>query len=103
MRLSYSSRSRFFAPLEREIPKDYQRLPHEIEVALGPGGYGYDLQVDVSANDPEGFDTDWEGRDPTRFPARARAAATVLQRRGYLGRFRIFLRNGRMVIQPLHV
>lgn len=103
MNLPFSTRSRFFSALEQALSRLGDDFPSEIRVVLGPRGYERDVHVTVRRDDPHTFETDWESRQPSRFSARIRAAATVLQRRGYDGTFRISHRDGVLVIQPIRV
>lgn len=103
MNLPFSTRSRFFPALEQALSRLGDDLPPDVRVFLGPRGYERDVHVTVRRDDPRTFETDWESRQPSRFSARIRAAATVLQRRGYDGTFRISHRDGVLVIQPIRV
>src|SRR6266550_2667336 len=61
-----------------------------------PKAYPGDVHVTIATG--ADFDTDWEGRDETRFPQRIRAAATALRDTGHHGRFHITHRDGSLTI-----
>lgn len=103
MNLPFSTRSRFFPALEQALSRLGDDFPSEIRVVLGPRGYRRDVLFTVRRDDPHTFETDWESRQPSRFSARIRTAATVLQRCGYDGTFRISHRDGVLVIQAMRV
>ena len=63
------------------------------------GGYPGRIKVTIRPNDTVSFETNWEGNDPTRFPARIKAAATALLNCECLGCYEITHRNGTMEIQ----
>lgn len=63
------------------------------------GGYPGRVLVTIRPNDKVSFKTNWEGNDPTRFPARIKAAATALLNCGFLGCYEITHRDGSMEIQ----
>jgi hypothetical protein len=98
MTLTYSTHSRFFAAIEAALRKAGGSFQRPIRVYLGPKGYKRDAIVRISRSDSQFFETDWESNQPSRFSARVRAAATVLQREGYRGRFRISHSDGTLVI-----
>jgi hypothetical protein len=96
LRIRYSVRSHFFEPLHAAL-EAHGRCPvrgDPVVVTLSEQGYDGSILVDILAGLSEEFISDWEGRDPTRFPARIRAAATVLHERGCHGRFLISHRRG---------
>jgi hypothetical protein len=61
-----------------------------------PGGYNGNVLVDIADGDE--FETDWSRPDPTRFPARIRAAATALRDIGFVGKFRVTHQDGSLTI-----
>ena len=63
------------------------------------GGYAGRVLVTFRPNDTTSFETNWEGNDPTRFPARIKAAATALLNCGFLGRYEIIHRDGNLEIR----
>jgi hypothetical protein len=98
MTLPYSSRSRFFPAIEEALRQAGGSLERPVRVYLGPKGYTRDAVVKISRGDSQFFETDWESKYPSRFSARVKAAATVLQRQGHHGRFRVSHSNGELVI-----
>lgn len=63
------------------------------------GGYAGRILVTIRSNDPVYFGTNWEATDPTRFPARIKAAATALLNCGCLGRYEIIHKDGHLEIR----
>jgi hypothetical protein len=102
MYIPYATRSRFFEPIE-EAFETARRCPDAgapVSIVLAPGGYDGAIVVDTSHDENSGFAAEWERPDPTRFPARIRAAATVLRSRGCVGRYLITHRDGVLTISP---
>ena len=64
------------------------------------GGYDGDVVLRVEFSDEEAFQTSWSGPDPTRFPARIRAAATALRDEGLTGRYTVKHEDGALSIAP---
>jgi len=75
------------------------QVPLHVSFDTGADGYSGDVLVEVHGGE-EVFRTDWTGSDPTRFPARIRAAATALHDADQTGRFRIWHEEGELVILP---
>lgn len=94
--MKYNDRSSFFEPIEQALDRAGGEWP--VRVVLAPKGYKGEAVVVIGQDDRE-FETGWQGADETRFPARIRAAATVLRRRGMFGRFRIWHDDGVLVIE----
>jgi hypothetical protein len=102
MYIPYAARSRFFEPIEGAL-HDAGRCPDAgapVSIRLAPGGYDGAIVVDTSSGENSAFAAEWQRSDPTRFPARIRAAATVLRSRGCAGRFLITHHDGLMTIGP---
>jgi hypothetical protein len=99
MEIPFSSRSRFFEPIGAAL----KQFPtgHPVKVMLGPGGYERDVHVHIRVDNPDAFQTDWKGKQPSRFSARIRAAATVLRDRGLFGRYRITHFGGTLTVTAL--
>lgn len=74
--------------------------PIHVRFTADADGYPGDAWVQVSHPEEETFRTDWEGDDPTRFPARIRAATTALRDARIRGRFRVWHETGDLVILP---
>jgi len=64
-------------------------------------GYPGEVIVVISKGDNKHFDTNWPGRDVTRFPARIKNAATALRDEKLYGKFRISHYNGTIRIRKL--
>ena len=95
------NRSRFLPIIEEHL----SRLRNQLDTGLAVqidfeiGGYNGDVTIVIHSNDAYAFQTDWPGRDYTRFPQRIRAAATALQLCGFVGMFRIIHENGVLIIR----
>lgn len=92
----YRTRSSFFPPIEAALDaagEDFE----ELSVFLGPKGYERDELIQIDG-DAESFLTTWRG-EPGRFSARIRAAASVLNRRGFRGRLRAVHENGLLTLR----
>jgi hypothetical protein len=101
MEIAFVNRSRFLDDCEHAIRDGRDRLEdgEPVEVALDRGGYSGRAIVTVRAGDSTHFGALWEGSDPTRFPARIRAAATALLNCGCHGRYEIDHRDGALAIR----
>jgi hypothetical protein len=64
------------------------------------GGYDGSVRVRIDPSQPDQFRSDWDGSDPSRFPARIRAAATALRDCTGGGIFRITHEDGQLTIEP---
>jgi hypothetical protein len=100
MELKFSTHSRFFAPIRAALTS-HSLDQGALEVELGPRGYERDVTVHIRRDDTHVFETDWAGRDPSRFSARIRAAATVLSECGFHGVFRISHIGGLLRIERI--
>ena len=96
MDLPYSTRSRFLSTCEIAIREQRAGLDGGgiVRVDFGGGGYNGCIRVTIRPNDHALFGADRELKDPTRFPARIRAAATALKNCGCLGLFEISHSDG---------
>lgn len=98
-----TSRSGFLKICEDIIWCDRKKLKSggifRIDLGKG-GGYAGRVLVTIRPNDTTSFETNWEGNDPTRFPARIKAAATALLNCGFLGCYEILHRDGNLEILP---
>ncbi len=70
-------------------------------VELGAGGYPGTVRVELTEEANDSFATDWERADPTRFPARIRAAATALRDKRCFGVFSVSHDEGRLTIDRI--
>ena len=96
--------SRFYAPCREAIEGCIRtgRLGEPATVRLASrGGYGGDVHIHVDPGQAEQFWTDWASSDPTRFPARIRAAATALRDTTRGGRFRVAHDDGTLTIEQV--
>ena len=100
MNFPYSKRSSFLAACEEAITRSRDDLESgfPVQVYLGSGGYNGHVLVTISADDNMMFATNWVGSDPTRFPARIKAAATALHNCSCFGRFEITHSDGTIQI-----
>ncbi len=88
MRISYVSRSKFLILFTTGILYQGDRLSNgeTIEIQVEAGGYGGKVEVELTPTHTDEFNANWNGADPTRFPARIRAVATALRDCGFAGR-----------------
>lgn len=82
--------------LESQLPLTPRKL---LECDLQTKG-GYELSVEATIKDGETFSSNRLYADVTRFPARIRAAATVLRDTGNFGHYSIKHREGLLTIAP---
>lgn len=61
----------------------------EIDLESEASGYPGEVRVTIHPDLDEGFGSSWTGTNPTRFPARIRAAATAIKDHGYKGDYLI--------------
>ncbi len=103
MHIAYVSQSRFFQPIEDVVAEERHALMtgKVIRVQLESRGYNGRICITIRADDSSGFDTDWSNSDPTRFPARIRAAATTLFQHACNGVFIISHEDGEMTIRRI--
>ena len=100
MRTEFATRSSFLPAINGafDAAEECPGSGTGVIVRLSPQGYPGTVQVDVTEDASDSFDSDWEGADPTRFPARIRAAATVLRDRRCFGRFVVRHEQGHLTI-----
>lgn len=92
MDIAYAGRSQFLDACATAIREQRAELDDGRTVTVDlnrGGGYNGRLSVNIHALDRTAFATDWERPDPTRFPARLKAAATALLHCGCTGRFEL--------------
>lgn len=95
--LTQTHRSEFYRPVKDALSKAAGKWPVLVTLKK-PGGYKGKREVTiVTAREPQ-FDSDFEGDDWTRFPARIRAAATALRDAGLTGTFTIEHEDGELRI-----
>lgn len=101
MKISYlKRRSSFLKPCVDAIRENADRLLEgaTVRVELSPRGYAGCVNVTVRAEDSMQFETDWDYSDPSRFPARLKAAATALHECSCYGQFRLSHNDGLLEI-----
>ncbi len=100
MEIPFSRRSEFFEPIHGAIKAagGCSCLNQALTVSLSRQGYPGKIRVFIREEEAGVFDAEWEGSDPTRFPARIRAAATVLRDLRCHGRFLISHQAGVLTI-----
>jgi hypothetical protein len=103
MDIAYATRSQFVDTCEAAIHGHRAELEAGgvVHVDLTEGGYDGRVVVTIHPNDRASFGTDWESTDPTRFPARIKAAATALLNCGCEGRFEISHSDGSLAIRSV--
>ena len=70
-----------------------------VQISLSPtGGYKGAMDVTIGKRSEDEFEAEVELSDPSRFPARIRAACTELRDQGYTGSFRITNDDGILTI-----
>jgi len=85
----------------QEVGNELQlKKPLKVTFEADKGGFPDDERVEIGGPDEKTFQTDWDGSDPTRFPARIRAAATALRDEGWRGTYRIRHEAGSLQIAP---
>lgn len=103
MDIAYATRSQFLDPCEAAIRGHRTELDAGgvVHVDLQEGGYDGRVIVTIHPNDRTAFGTDWESTDPTRFPARIKAAATALLNCRCEGRFEVSHSDGSLRIRAV--
>jgi len=103
MDIAYPTRSQFLHSCETAIREHHVELKagEAVQVPLNEGGYGGRVVATIDPSDRSVFGTDWEGTDPTRFPARIKAAAAALLNCGCEGRFEISHLGGTLAIRAV--
>ncbi len=105
MNIPYASRSRFLPKCEESIRNGREDLRDGVPMCLKfePGGYSGRVLVNIDAVNHNEFGTDWEEEDPTRFPARIKAAATALYNCSCFGRYEIAHKDGVLTIRQIQL
>ena len=101
MDIAYATRSQFLDACEAAIRGHRAELDTGgvVHVDLKEGGYDGQVVVTIRPSDRAAFGTDWESTDPTRFPARIKAAATALLNCGCEGQFEVSHSDGSLTIR----
>ena len=100
MKYNYPKKSKFLDKCETVIRQNKILLSSgmTISIEFSDKGYSGKVQVLIDELDNSRFDTNWSGKDPTRFPARIKATALALFRQGCFGQHKITHRKGRIEI-----
>jgi hypothetical protein len=103
MDIAYSTRSQFLSACETAIREQRAGLDvgRIVRVDLGGGGYNGSINATICPNEQGFFGADCELKDPTRFPARIRAAATALKNCECHGQFEILHLDGSITIRKI--
>jgi hypothetical protein len=101
--ITYPTRSKFLKTCEAALHKYRAELEagDVVHVDLQEGGYSGRIVLTIRTADRTAFGTDWERPDPTRFPARIRAAAAALMNCHCQGRFEISHSDGSLTIRAV--
>jgi hypothetical protein len=104
MRIKYNVRSEFAKGIGQTIHQNQDGLLEgsPITLILSSRGYKGDIHIAISANDRDTFFADWEQSDPSRFPARIKAAASALRELGIFGQFKISHDTGTLTIRRVY-
>ena len=102
MDIPYATRSQFLDVCEIAIRRHRAELDAGgvVHVDLKKGGYDGLIIVTIHLKNRT-FGTDWKNKDPTRFPARIKAAATALLNCGCKGRFEVAHSDGSLAIRAV--
>ena len=99
MRIPYLLRQGVFRPkLSEWVDQTKEQIEEGSVVQTDlkkAGGYaGENIKITIKNNIINEFETDWEYKDPTRFPARIRALATVLKDKRMWGSYFVSHKDG---------
>ena len=99
MNIEYAKYSKFLEPCKIAIQNNIKALENgvPIDVSFIKGGYNGEINVNIEA-DKNTFSTSWNNQDPTRFPARIKAAATALKHSQCLGVYKVTHYHGLLTI-----
>jgi hypothetical protein len=102
--IPFAARSRFLDTFEADIRRHRAELDRggAFHIPVSDGGYDGRVTVTIRPGDHAAFGTDWQRADPTRFPARIKAAATALRNCGRMGRFAISHSEGVLTIRAMY-
>lgn len=97
--IPFNVRSSSFASRIEQAVRQSRELSRPVRIQLEPGGYERDARIRIRADDRHHFLTDWNGKDPSRFSARLRAAATVLRDLGLFGEYHASHHDGLLTLR----
>ena len=89
--------SRYYRIISAALKANGNKLPLTVNLGTG-GGFPGDRKIEISSSPSSEFDSDVTLDDWTFFPARIRAASTVLRDNGHKGTFQISHHNGSLII-----
>lgn len=103
MDIAYPTRSQFVDACEFAIRQHRAELQAGglVHVGLHEGGYDGRVVVTIDPADRAVFGTEWESADPTRFPARIKAAAAALLNCRCEGRYEVSHSDGSLTIRAV--
>jgi len=103
MEIPCSTWSNFLEEIEDALleNRDTLLLGTPLTIRFSPKGYNGRIRVNIDRANSATFWADWESPDPTRFPARIKAAASALFRQGCFGEYLISHETGILTIQSL--
>jgi len=101
--IPYPTRSRFLGTCENAIRAQRAELESggTVHAGLSEGGYDGQVVVTIDPDERTAFQADWNAADPTRFPARIRAAAAALRDSRLGGRFEVSHSGGSLTIRRI--
>lgn len=101
MNIPFVTRSRFLSPCEAIIRSGSAALDAggSVRIQFDESGYEGKVSINIRPLDTAHFETDWQGDDATRFPARIRAAATALLNCKFVGDYVISHSDGLIEIR----
>ncbi len=96
----YANRSDYLASCSTALDVGRSRLEagETIHISSDPGGYPGPVSIELKADEPYAFWSDWDRFNPRRFPAPVRAVATALRKCGMIGRFLVTHSHGTLEI-----
>jgi hypothetical protein len=101
MLIQYVTRSRFLAKCEAVIKEGLSDLRKGVTLRIDfeSGGYNNRVLVTIDLANHNEFSTNWNQNDPSRFPARIKAAATALHNCSCAGQYEIEHNDGVLTIK----
>jgi hypothetical protein len=101
--ISYGQGSKFLTPCETAIRKELAALDAgtPIRLRFPSGGYNGTVVVSIDRYDDGQFSAKWSSSDPSRFPARLKAAATALYNCACFGDFELSHRANTLEIRRI--
>ncbi len=98
MERTFNKTSKFLPQLEEHIENNMATIQsgQEVFIRLSDDldGYANETVISIDSKNKLTFESDLDLRDPTRFPARIKAAATALRNQECDGKFRVSHKEG---------